>query len=160
MHSNTLSRNTALLRHISHNLSDCCSNKMAFKKTNAVKKTSNVCKSLRTKAKKGSGIEFADNAKNKMETPAAQVFATFSTDVVLNEGLNIIRALGGGKYEIINLDTVSQNVIGSVEMAEIVKSVPERQAALGIDKKRWDAAILKCDIAVRITSKLPSYIST
>jgi hypothetical protein len=133
---------------------------MASKKTNAVKKTSNARNSLRTKAKKGSGIEVADNAEIQMKTPAAQAFATFSTDTVLNEGLNVIRSVGGGKYEIINLDIVSQNVIGSVEMAKIVKSVPERQAALDIEKKRWDAAILKCDIAVRITSTFPSCIST
>jgi hypothetical protein len=88
----------------------------------------------------------------KVDGPA-DVLTTFSTDVILTSGLNVVRSLGGGKYEIVNLDTISQNVVGSNDFAALLTAVPERQAALTVSKVRWDAAILKCDVAVRLTSK-------
>lgn len=131
---------------------------MAPKKAAVVKKAPKARKSPSTKAKKEPDTQVADDA-NIAENDEAQkdspadIFTTFSTDVNLKEGLSVVRSLGGGKYEIVSLDGVSQNVIGSNEAAELIKSVPERQNALDISKKQWDAAIVKCDVAVRITSK-------
>jgi hypothetical protein len=124
---------------------------MPPKRATAVKKVAKTRRTPRTKLKE-SQSKVEDKETAKTETPA-DIFATFSTDVVLNEGLNIIRSLGNGKYEVVSLDTVSQNAIGSVEAADLIKSVPEREVALQISKQQWEAAILKCDVAVRITSR-------
>ena len=126
---------------------------MAYKKVTAAMVSGNR-KPTRTKAKKDSVVEAIANIEPTIDD-AANVFTTFSTSVVLYGGLNVIRPLGDGKYEIINLNATTQNVVGSVDMAMLVKTVPERQAALTIDEKQWDAAKLKCNVAVRITSKTP-----
>lgn len=137
---------------------------MAPKKAVAVKKASNLRKSVGGKAKKISKVkkiskaEKISNAKvAHKETPkiedAADAFKTFSPNINLIGGLCHIRPLGSGKFEIIELDAVSQDVIGSTEMAELIASVPERQVALNIPKQQWNAAILKCDVAVRTTRK-------
>ena len=81
------------------------------------------------------------------------IFQTFVTDAALQAGLCIIRPLGDGEYELINLDTAGANTIGDVATAEFIKSVPERKAAMRVGKKRWDSAINKCDVAVRVTGK-------
>ena len=130
------------------------SDTMASRKGLDARKVSKIRKSLYNKAKNDSAVEVDDDSKVATENPA-EAFATFSTSVVLHDGLNVVRSLGGRKYEIISLDAISQNAVGSVEMAEIVRSIPARQAALDIDKKQWDAAMLKCNIAVRITSQRP-----
>lgn len=124
------------------------------KKATPVKKTSNLRKSTQSRAKKGIDAKVAnENTPTPQIENPAEAFKIVSTDVQLGEGICNVRSLGGGRYEIINLNTVSQNAIGSVEMADLVKSVPERLASFDITKTQWDAAMLKCDVAVRITSK-------
>jgi hypothetical protein len=86
------------------------------------------------------------------------IFQTFATDATLQAGLCIVRPLGYGEYELINLDTASANIVGDIATAEFIKSAPERKVAMQVGKQRWDSAINKCDVAVRITGKslLPS----
>jgi hypothetical protein len=91
----------------------------------------------------------------KVQT-VADIFPTFKIDGppgALKPGLSIVLPLADGKVEIVNLDTICQNVLGSEEMAEYVKSNPERLAAMMVSQKEWLSAIAKCDIAVRVTSK-------
>ena len=130
---------------------------MPSKKITMVRKPSKPRKAERPNTKAKNVAKNEDRDTVKVETPT-DIFTTFSTDAVLKDGLNVIRSLGNGKYEIVSLDTVSQNAIGSVETAEFIKSDPKRRAALHIGKKQWDAAELKCDVAVRITGEYFVYL--
>ena len=91
----------------------------------------------------------------KVQT-VADIFPTFKIDGppgALKPGLSIVLPLTNGKVEIVNLDAICQNVLGSEEMAEYIKSNPNRLAAMMVSQKEWLSAIAKCDIAVRVTSK-------
>lgn len=120
---------------------------------------SRKAKTTKGKAKEAVEVDAKAEVKKVVKTVAeeitpADLFQTFTTDIKLQCGLNIVRSLGGDKYEVINLDFASANTIGSKEFAEFIKNVPERLAAMTIDKKQWDGAITKCSVAVRVTGKL------
>lgn len=90
----------------------------------------------------------------KVQT-VADIFPTFKIHGppgALKSGLSIVLPLTDGKVEIVNLDTICQNVLGSEEMAAYIKTNPERLAAMMVSQKEWLSAIAKCDIAVRVTS--------
>jgi hypothetical protein len=132
---------------------------MPPKKSAAAAKVTKVDNATNPKGKAKEKVGFDTKAEFKetaeVQTPA-DIFPTFTIDApagAVKGGLNIIRPLGNGKYEIVNLDSISQNVLGSEEAAEFIKSDPARLAAMKIAKKDWDSAMLKCDIAVRITGK-------
>jgi hypothetical protein len=85
--------------------------------------------------------------------PPKPVFQTFTADIELQEGLSIIRDIGGGKYEIVSLKTVLIRQMGSEEVGRTIRSVPEQLALLDMGKAEWSNAKLKCEQAVRSASK-------
>src|ERR1700709_2833150 len=76
--------------------------------------------------------------------PPRPVFETFTADIQLQEGLNIIRDLGGGKYEIVNLTAVDSNEFASEEIGRSIKSIPARLALINMSDGAWSTVKSKC----------------
>ncbi|PMD54178.1 uncharacterized protein K444DRAFT_136978 [Hyaloscypha bicolor E] len=84
-----------------------------------------------------------------VEEVKKEVFATFEAGTELEEGLCIVRSLGGGKYELVNLNTVPRGLIASEDTGNILKGDPERRGMFAINKEQWDEAILKTELAAK-----------
>lgn len=82
------------------------------------------------------------------------VFQTFETDAKLEGGLCIVRPLGGGKYEIVNLSQVDQEAFSSKDIGATIKGNRGRLNALDVSKEQWDIAAFKCSQAVASSSKI------
>lgn len=82
-----------------------------------------------------------------------QVFETFTSTEKLDMGLCIVRPLGGGKYELINLTQVNQQVFSSKETGLMIQDNEARLQAIGMSKEQWDLAKFKCDQAMKSASK-------
>jgi hypothetical protein len=82
------------------------------------------------------------------------VFQTFETDAKLQAGLCIIRPLGGGKYEIINMSRVNQEDISSKETGTLVNGNEPRFKAMNVSKEQWDTAAFKCGQVILSSSKI------
>ena len=83
----------------------------------------------------------------------AAIFTAFSSNATIGEGLNLVRSLGGGKYEIVNLSTVPRDVISSKEASAMIQSVPARQDAFLKAMEEAESSLLKFIMAMRSTSK-------
>jgi predicted nucleic acid-binding Zn-ribbon protein len=105
------------------------------------------------------------NAGNAVEPVEAAVmekkpiFTVFNADETLEEGLCVIRSLGGGMYELVNLKNAPRFDIATEETGEIIKTVPERRGMLDIPAEQWEAARVKAELAVRSAGKPPSSFS-
>jgi hypothetical protein len=82
-----------------------------------------------------------------VEEEEKEVFTTFETGEELKEGLCIVRSLGGGKYELVNLNTVPRSRLASENTGDILKGDPERRAMFTINKEQWNEAIVKTEMA-------------
>jgi hypothetical protein len=80
------------------------------------------------------------------------VFETFTADIALQEGLSIVRSLGAGKYEVVNLKYVDLDLISSGETGRMIKDDPERLKVIELDDEDWEVAKLKCGQAVSSAS--------
>lgn len=85
--------------------------------------------------------------------PLAPVFKTFSVDDTLEDGLSILRGLGDGKYEIINLGRVHAGQMGSEETGRLFSGIPGRIQMVDIDEEAWKEAELKCGQALKSASE-------
>lgn len=88
------------------------------------------------------------------EKKPGPVFETFKTNKTLEDGLCVVRALGGGRYEIVNLKNVDQEHFSSEEMGSVINSNDSRREALDVDEKEWDTAKFTLGQAVRSASML------
>ncbi|KAF8857677.1 hypothetical protein BDZ45DRAFT_726572 [Acephala macrosclerotiorum] len=77
------------------------------------------------------------------------VFQTFESDKSLDAGLCILRDLGGGKYEIVNLKNADHLSLTSQDMGLALKKDEARLEALSIDTGDWELAQFKCEQAVK-----------
>ncbi|KAE9370692.1 hypothetical protein N431DRAFT_546473 [Stipitochalara longipes BDJ] len=77
------------------------------------------------------------------------VFTEFEADEELEEGLCIVRSLGGGKYELVNLNTVPRALLGSEQTGDMIKGNDERRAMFTIDKEQWEEVIVKTELAAK-----------
>ena len=84
-----------------------------------------------------------------VEVENKPVFTVFKAKEELEGGLCIVRSLGGGKYELVNLNTVPRGLLGCEETGEMVKGNEDRRAMFAIDKKHWEEAIAKTEMAVK-----------
>ena len=102
--------------------------------------------------------------KNRQDAIVAEnphpAFETFTADITLQEGLSIVRSLGGGKYEIVNLKHVDPDLISSEETGRMIKEDPERLRNIGLDDKDWELAKFKCGQAVSSASTWPITLCT
>lgn len=81
------------------------------------------------------------------------VFQTFESDNKnLGAGLCILRDLGDGIYEIVNLKTVDHSSLTSKELGLTLKNDDTRLAALSVGKEEWQLAQFKCEQAVKSAS--------
>jgi len=76
------------------------------------------------------------------------IFETFKTNKSLQDGLCVVRSLGAGKYELINLNTVDGAAFSSEEIGGRIKSVPECLKLLQTTNENWEVAKLKVGQAV------------
>ncbi|KAG4443272.1 hypothetical protein IFR05_001216 [Cadophora sp. M221] len=81
------------------------------------------------------------------------VFAVFKSTKKLPDGLCIVRALGGGRYEFVNLKEVDQDQFSSEETGAAIKANGGRRSILAVDDKEWEAAKFNCGQAVRSADK-------
>ena len=89
------------------------------------------------------------------QVPAAAipVFTTFKTKAKLDNGLCLVRSLGGGNFEIVNLTTVADGALGSEETGNLIKNDAALMRMVDIEKKEWDDARIKCNQAVMSARK-------
>jgi len=81
-----------------------------------------------------------------------EAFETFTTEKQLEGGLCIVRSLGGGEYEIVNLKSVDRDLISSEEVGRSINEDRERFQAFQIDEAAWNDAKLKVGQAVKSAS--------
>jgi hypothetical protein len=93
--------------------------------------------------------DYGFGAVEVVEEAKKEVFAIFEAGTELEEGLCIVRSLGGGKYELVNLNTVPRGLIASEDTGNILKGDPERRQMFAINKEQWDEAILKTELAAK-----------
>jgi hypothetical protein len=86
--------------------------------------------------------------------PPTTVFEKFSTKTKLEEGICVVRPLGGGKYELVNLSKVDLQRLSSEEVGRQIKSTPELLNLLNVANNDWDQLKLKSGQAVASASKL------
>jgi hypothetical protein len=93
-----------------------------------------------------------------VEVETKPVFTEFKAEGELEEGLCIVRSLGGGRYELVNLNTVPRSLLGSEETGEIIKGKEERRSMFAIDKEQWDEVIAKTEMAAKSAGERASPI--
>ncbi|KAL5331765.1 hypothetical protein ACEPPN_001303 [Leptodophora sp. 'Broadleaf-Isolate-01'] len=81
------------------------------------------------------------------------VFVVFKSTKKLLDGLCIVRALGGGRYEFVNLTEVNQEQFSSEDTGAAIKADEGRRSILAVDDKEWEAAKFTCGQAVRSADK-------
>lgn len=119
--------------------------KLFFRRKSAEKKTA-----VKKKTKKQPVCLQGEDEDD--DTP---VFQTFKSDVQLQDGLSVVRDLGGGRYEIVNLTTASVNRFASEKVGIEIQSDENRLAIIeGLDEKQWTTAKENCLQAKRSASKL------
>jgi len=125
--------------------------------------------SKRVRASKVSSSKTKSKSKSKkvveeeelvevIEEAPRPVFETFETDVELRDGLSIVRSLGGGKYEIINLKHVDPEAITSAETGAVIKADKKLLKTMEIDDLQWQVAKFKVNQAVGSASKCVPFI--
>lgn len=87
---------------------------------------------------------------SEIEIVEEDIFTTFTSDKDLGAGLCVIRNLGGGKYEIVNLNDVPRVFLGAEQSTEIVK---ERRDMFNIPAEQWVDAKFKASLAVQNAGK-------
>ncbi|KAH7386289.1 hypothetical protein BKA64DRAFT_711519 [Cadophora sp. MPI-SDFR-AT-0126] len=87
------------------------------------------------------------------EKKRGPVFETFKTNKKLVDGLCVVRALGGGRYEIVNLNNVDQQQFSSEEMGVFIENNESRRNILDVGEKEWEAAKFTLGQAVRSADK-------
>ncbi|CAL3968007.1 unnamed protein product [Diplocarpon coronariae] len=81
------------------------------------------------------------------------IFQVVRVNKKLEDGLCLVRALGHGRYELVNLKNVNHDEISSEETGVMIKADEQRLNAFKLDKKEWDAAAFKCHMAVGSANK-------
>ncbi|KAK0111447.1 hypothetical protein ONS95_001806 [Cadophora gregata] len=81
------------------------------------------------------------------------VFEVFKTNKKLEDGLCVVRALGGSRYEIVNLKSVDTQQFSSEETGAIIKGNESRHNILDIGEKEWEAVKFTLGQAVRSANK-------
>jgi predicted nucleic acid-binding Zn-ribbon protein len=95
-----------------------------------------------------------DEDVEAVEAEKKPIFTVFNTDETLDEGLCVIRSLGEGKYELVNLEYAPRADIGTEETGGIIKAIPGRRDMLAIASEKWEDAKLKAELAVKSAGKL------
>lgn len=78
----------------------------------------------------------------------APIFETFKSNKNLQDGLCVLRSLGGGKYELVNLSTVDGAAFSSEDIGNRIKRIPECLKLLQTTNENWDEVKLKVGQAV------------
>lgn len=83
----------------------------------------------------------------------SEAFETFESKQYLRDGLCVIRHLGGRKYELVNLQHVDNDVMGSEEVGAYIRSDPERLGTLEGVRETWNTSRLNFVQATNSASK-------
>lgn len=96
----------------------------------------------------GSATDDSDQVAQGSSAPLRQadieVFQVFSTKTHLNEGLSIVRRLGNGSYEIVNLDRLTADDLTTSTVKEEILSQDGRVGMFDIQANQWEGASFKC----------------
>jgi hypothetical protein len=82
-----------------------------------------------------------------------KTFTTFKSKSHLRDGLNLVRHLGGGRYEIVNLHHVSPNVMGSEDVGHYLRDDPKRLELFDQAKEGFANSKLSIEQAAHSASK-------
>jgi hypothetical protein len=94
-------------------------------------------------------LETDDDEDEVIEVEKKPIFTVFKSDEELDEGLCIVRSLGEGRYELVNLEHSHRFDLAKEETGEIIKAVPERRQMLAISAKQWEDVKVKTQMAVK-----------
>lgn len=96
--------------------------------------------------------EIEDQIEDVVDTgmQAGDVITTFNSKQPIEDGAYIIRSLGKGKFELVNVQHVRREVLGSVEFGTILKSNPERFAL--VETVKGDLESIKGNIVQAMDS--------
>jgi hypothetical protein len=92
-----------------------------------------------------------------IEVEKTPIFTNFKADEKLDEGLCIIRSLGDGTYELVNLSNAPRADISTKATREVIKAIPGRREMLAISVEQWEDARLKADLAIKSAGRLSLY---
>jgi hypothetical protein len=104
----------------------------------------------KTKKVKGRG------SKKVVVTERIKGVETFTTTAALQEGLSIVRPLGGGKFEIINLQSLPLSSLNTKGAGLHLNTDVTRANAFYLRGDQWVNAITKCAFAARYAGKIYS----
>jgi hypothetical protein len=114
----------------------------------------------------GDGYTNLDESTLVEQTPAPErtppdrfvfeTFTTFKSKSHLRDGLNLIRHLGGGKYEIVNLQHVAHDIMGSEEVGNHLRDNPKRLELFEQAKEGFANSKLNIEQAAHSASKSTS----
>lgn len=94
-----------------------------------------------------------DVASQVVLTQPKPILEPFFTKAKLQDGFCIVRKLGNGKYELVNLSKANLTHLGSEETGRQIKSSPELLNLLDISDIKWGKLKLKTNQAVASASK-------
>ena len=104
------------------------------------------------------GKDTEDRPRFEGNIPAAKdpdaIFKTFKSNIELSAGLCIVRSLGKGRYEIVNLHSVTALDLTTQTMTETLQREQGRLAMFEVKTHDWKNAIFACDQAVAAKSEL------
>jgi hypothetical protein len=95
----------------------------------------------------------SDDAIESVEVEKKPVFTVFESEAPLEEGLCVVRSLGGGKYELVNQDAIPRNHLASEDTGVTIKDIPERREMFAITQERWQEALVKIELAAKSAGK-------
>jgi hypothetical protein len=151
-------------------------NKMASEKVKTAKKAVPI--KVKTAAKQKTMVDASQNEVTPVERSPTMslvganskpliieknipIFATFSisSNVHLAEGLSVVRSLGSGRYEIVNIAGLSRAILSSEKAREELISADKdgfpRGDLFDIYDDEWNSAKEKCALASDIACVLP-----
>jgi len=94
----------------------------------------------------------AGSSEAVLPTP---VFVTISTNARLGEGISIVRSLGGGQYEIMNIGQTDHATLTSEETAHMIKADDERMKAMNSAGMQWGKLSYTVNQTIKAAGKSP-----
>jgi hypothetical protein len=94
----------------------------------------------------------AAGAVEGVQVDKKPIFTVFRSENKLDEGICVIRSLGDGNYELVNLSNAHD--MAAEETGDIIKATPGRRDMLAIPSELWKDVQAKADMAVKSAGEL------
>jgi predicted nucleic acid-binding Zn-ribbon protein len=96
----------------------------------------------------------AAGAVEAVQVEKNPIFTVFRSENKLDEGICVIRSLGDGNYELVNLNNAHHSDMAAEKTGEIIKAVPGRRDMLAIPSELWNDVQAKAEIAIKSAGEL------